>query len=230
MINRYSLIVFDWDGTLVDSVPNILQALKAAAVSQGLPLLDDQAYLGIIGMSLENAFNHLYSGLDPALVAPLVAAYKTHHRQLEQRPSQLFAGVAAGLARIQSSATMMAVATGKRRAGLHYSMAANDCEGYFHHCCTSDDAQSKPDPDMLLQILDALDVAPEQALMVGDSVHDMIMAARAGMDRVAVGYGAEKSAVLKAHQPTFVAEHFDEFMAWLGLSATALKMAGEGRP
>ncbi|WP_263079974.1 HAD-IA family hydrolase [Endozoicomonas sp. Mp262] len=222
MINNYSLIIFDWDGTIVDSVPNIVRALKGAVEDLELPMLDDVAYKGVIGMSLGNAFSHLYPAVQEDQLEKLISAYKEHHHRLEQNASRLFEGVAEGLDKIKATGTAMAVATGKRMAGLQRSMVANGYEGYFKHCCTADHAASKPDPDMLFQILDKLGVSSDRTLMVGDSIHDLAMAANAGIDSVAVTYGAQEAGLLKAHRPVFLADHFDELVSWLGVSSGRL--------
>ena len=217
MLDKYSLIIFDWDGTVVDSVPNIVKALRRAAENLALPLLNESDYRGVIGMSLEEAFRHLYPDAQADLIRHLISVYRTHHHQLELNASEPFDGVADGLERIKASGTSIAVATGKRQAGLSRSMTANGYDDFFHFCCTADDAASKPDPEMLNLVLEALSVPAEKALMVGDSVHDMAMAANAGIDRVAVTYGAQPAERLKQHQPVLIVDHFSEFVDWLGL-------------
>ncbi len=229
MIDKYALIIFDWDGTLVDSVPNIVKALSRAAGDSGLPLLDDADYRGVIGMSLVNAFKYLYPTVANDLLEKVIASYREHHHQLEQEASRLFQGVAGGLELIKATGTTIAVATGKRKAGLERSMVANgynNNNSYFKHCCTADDAASKPDPDMLNQILNKFNLPAGRALMVGDSVHDMAMASNAGMDRVAVTYGAQTADALKQHQPLLVADRFNEFIDWLGLSQHSIGEKG----
>ena len=212
---EYSLIIFDWDGTLVDSVPNIVSALKLAAGDLELPLLDDGSYRNIIGLSLGPALLQLYPYLDKSGLGDLRESYKNHHLRLEQQASKPFSGVVDGLDAINNAGMLMAVATGKRRAGLQRSMVANGYQNFFHASRTADDAQSKPHPEMLEQLLKELEVPAEQALMVGDSSFDMGMAKSAGIDRVAVTYGAQSRKELAAWQPVMVADQFDEFVHWL---------------
>ncbi|MGI9281536.1 MAG: HAD family hydrolase [Endozoicomonas sp.] len=213
---EYSLVVFDWDGTLIDSVPNIVTALVKAAQSMGLPVLADEAYKGIIGLSLGEAIATLYPALDNEQVVVYREAYRDFHLELEQQPSRPYPGVTQGLEHLKGSGVKMAVATGKRRAGLDRSMTANDYQSYFEASRTADDAHSKPHPMMLEQLLDEFDVTADQALMVGDSEFDLAMAVNAGMDSVAVTYGAQNESKLKQHQPVHMVDSFDELIDWLG--------------
>ncbi len=213
---EYSLVVFDWDGTLIDSVPNIVTALIRAAQKMGLPVLSDEAYKGIIGLSLGEAINNLYPELDDEQVVVYREAYRDFHLELEQQPSRPFPGVTQGLESLKGGGLRMAVATGKRRAGLDRSMTANDYGSFFEASRTADDAHSKPHPMMLEQLLDELNIPAEETLMVGDSEFDLAMAANAGIDSVAVTYGAQAENRLKKHQPVCTVDSFDELIDWLG--------------
>ena len=217
MLNNYSLVILDWDGTVVDSVPNIIGALRAASGDVGLPLKDETAYREIIGMSLEEAFVSLYPERPFADIERLIEAYRRHHHALESQPSGLFDGVAQGLEKIVAAGIQLAVATGKSQSGLARSMAANGYDnGVFAVCRTADHAASKPDPEMLRQILDVMDVPASQAVMVGDSVHDMAMAKNAGMDSIAVTYGAQQQrGALDRYQPVLIADRFMELIDWI---------------
>ena len=216
---HYSLIIFDWDGTVVDSVPSIVEALKRAALDQRLPILDDQAYKDIIGLSLQPACQRLYPALDISGIAALMEGYKTHHRALlDQQPALAFTGAIESLQELQDAGLVLAVATGKGQVGLQKSIAVNHAGSLFQCCKTADDARSKPDPDKLEQILKELGVSAEQALMVGDSGFDMQMAHNAGIDCVAVSYGAQSADRLKAWQPVLIIDHFANLIDWLGLN------------
>ena len=225
LMDNYSLIIFDWDGTLVDSVPNIVTALRRAARDRALAELDDARYRSIIGLSLGPALQTLYPELDEKGVKGLRQAYKDHHLQLEKEASRPFSGVVDGLELIKRSGVNLAVATGKRRAGLQRSMMANGYKCFFDASRTADDAQSKPHPDMLEQLLEEFAVPARQALMVGDSCFDMEMAANAGIDRVAVTYGAQSRAELEVWKPVLIADHFNDFVGWLGCQATDLNVS-----
>ncbi|WOG25781.1 HAD-IA family hydrolase [Endozoicomonas sp. 8E] len=213
---EYSLVVFDWDGTLIDSVPNIVTALVKAAKSMALPVLSNETYKSIIGLSLGEAVTKLYPELDDGQVAAYREAYRSFHLELEQKPSRPFPGVTRGLEHLKGTRIKMAVATGKKRAGLERSMTANGYQSYFEASRTADDAHSKPHPMMLEQLLAGFGVTADQALMVGDSGFDMAMAANAGMDSVAVTYGAQDEGKLKEYDPVHTVDSFDELIDWLG--------------
>lgn len=213
---EYSLVVFDWDGTLIDSVPNIVTALVKAAEAMALPVLADETYKSIIGLSLGEAIAKLYPELDEEQVVVYREAYRVFHLELEQKPSRPFPGVTCGLDYLKGTGIKMAVATGKKRAGLDRSMTANDYQFYFEASRTADDAHSKPHPMMLEQLLAEFGVTADRALMVGDSGFDMAMAANAGMDSVAVTYGAQDGSRLKEYGPVRMVDSFDELIDWLG--------------
>jgi phosphoglycolate phosphatase len=190
--------------------------LERAAMQMELPVLDDERYRGIIGLSLNEAVQTLYPQLNDEQVHAYREAYRDHHLDLEQEPSRPYPGVTDGLKSLRQSGLKIAVATGKRRAGLSRSLKANDYHSFFDASRTADDAHSKPHPMMLDQLLEEFQVPAEEALMVGDSSFDLVMAAHAGMDSVAVTYGAQSESKLKQHEPVFVADSFDELMDWLG--------------
>ncbi|MRI35232.1 HAD family hydrolase [Endozoicomonas sp. OPT23] len=211
----YSLIIFDWDGTLVDSVPHIVEALKCGAQEQGLPVLDDEAYKGVIGLSLGNAIAQLYPNLGDEAVAIYRDAYRDNYFRLEENPSLPFAGVTDGLELLKTNGYQMAVATGKKRPGLEKSMNANQLQDFFSDSRTADDAESKPHPMMLQQILEELQVPAEKALMVGDAGFDLQMAANAGIDGVAVTYGAQTAESLGQYDTVLTVDSFDQLISWL---------------
>ncbi|AMO57022.1 hypothetical protein GZ77_01160 [Endozoicomonas montiporae] len=215
MNKRYSLIIFDWDGTLIDSVPNITHSLSVAAEQMGLPLLDEETYKGVIGLSLINAVRTLYPELSDDQVPQFVKQYRTEYSRLEQQPSGPFPGVTKGLDLLRKKGVAMAVATGKGRNGLDRSMTANQYQAYFQASRCAEEARSKPDPLMLEQLLEELGVPVEQALMVGDAGFDLQMAGNLGMDCVAVTYGAQPKEKLLKHDPVFVADSFDDLIEWM---------------
>ena len=215
MEKQYSLIIFDWDGTLVDSIANIVTALGLAAKDVNLPLLDEEEYKSIIGLSLANIAQRLYPGIGSDAAEAYIDAYRVHHHQLELSPSRPYHGVVDGLDWMTGLGLKLAVATGKRRHGLDRSMKANDFGHYFSASRCADESLSKPNPLMLEQLLSELQVPVEKALMVGDSSFDMEMAVNIGMDRAAVTYGAQGEESLLAHDPTVVAGSFSELSNWL---------------
>lgn len=213
----YRLLIFDWDGTLVDSIGRIVTAMRLAAESCDLPRLEDAAIKGIIGLGLPEAIRSLYPQLEePELVERFRTAYSEGYLQLEDQPSALFPGVAESLEAFRAQGYRLAVATGKSRHGLQRVLQGRGWLDYFDITRCADETASKPHPLMLQEILAHCRVAPGQALMVGDSVFDLQMASNAGIDSVAVGFGAQPLDSLRAHGPRLAINEFSELRTWLG--------------
>ena len=216
----YQLLIFDWDGTLVDSIGRIVASLRQAADACGLPQLSDERLKGIIGLGMVEAITDLYPDLrEAALVERFRRAYSEHYLLLENQPSALFPGVQEALDSFRSQGYRLAVATGKSRHGLHKVLEGRNWLDYFDVTRCADETASKPDPLMLHEILAHCRMRPEQALMVGDSLFDLQMAHRADMHSVAVGHGAQPLALLQGESPNLAINHFDELRAWLGRGA-----------
>ncbi|MDH4608140.1 HAD-IA family hydrolase [Pseudomonas sp. BN102] len=212
----YRLLIFDWDGTLVDSIARIVESMRVAADVCGLPWRDDVAIKGIIGLGLPEAIATLYPDLDDVRrIDEFRRSYGDHYNALESQPSPLFEGVAEALEDFRAQGYRLAVATGKSRRGLDHVLAGRGWLEYFDVTRCADETASKPDPLMLREILAHCGVAAEQALMVGDSPFDLRMAHRAGMDSVAVGYGAQPLAELLKESPKLAIERFEELRHWL---------------
>ena len=215
-MSDYQLLVFDWDGTLVDSIGRIVESMHRAVDDCGLPVLSDAQVKGIIGLGLPEAVRVLYPQLhDPAMIARLCEGYGGHYLQLEREPSPLFAGVEASLESFRQQGYRLAVATGKTRRGLRRVLEGRGWLDYFDITRCADETASKPHPRMLHDILDHCQLPASQALMVGDSVFDLQMARNAGMDSVAVGFGAQSLESLLAHGPRLAINEFCELHAWL---------------
>lgn len=217
----YRLLIFDWDGTLVDSIGRIVESMHRAADACGLPLLGDEAVKGIIGLGLPEAIQTLYPELrEAALIERFRLGYGEHYMSLESEPSALFPGVAESLAAFREQGYQLAVATGKGRRGLHRVLEGHGWLDYFDVTRCADETASKPHPLMLHEIMAHCAVVPERALMVGDSVFDLQMARNAGVDSVAVGFGAQPLDSLRAHGPRLAINEFSELRAWLEGRAT----------
>nr|WP_239482119.1 HAD-IA family hydrolase [Pseudomonas insulae] len=216
-------MIFDWDGTLVDSIQRIVDSMRFAAEGCQLPWRDDAAIRGIIGLGLPEAVSSLYPDLqDLRCIERFRRLYSERYLVLESTPSPLYCGVAEALDAFREAGYLLAVATGKSRRGLDAVLAGRDWQGFFDITRCADESASKPDPLMLHQILASCGVAPDQALMVGDSVFDLRMAHNAGVDAVAVGYGAQPLWLLREEQPRLAIESFGELAAWLGQGAVRL--------
>ena len=215
-MSDYELLIFDWDGTLVDSIGRIVEAMHRAADACDMPRCSDLEVRGIIGLGLPEAVRSLYPELvDPLRVARFQRCYSEQYLALEGEPSPLFDGVAEALEAFRDQGYRLAVATGKGRQGLQRVLAGHGWLNYFDTTRCADETASKPNPLMLEEIMSHCGVAARNALMVGDSIFDLQMARLAGVDSVAVGYGAQSLAMLRAHGPRLAIERFFELRAWL---------------
>lgn len=215
MQNDYKLLIFDWDGTLADSIGRIVTAMHIAAQRAGRPERNDEAVKGIIGLGLPEAILTLYPDMTPEQVVSFRQHYADVYIAMDAQPSPLFAGVKDSLEAFRAEGYRLAVATGKARRGLDRVLKANGWEDFFDITRAADESASKPDPLMLNQILAHCDVRPEHALMVGDASFDLLMARNAGIDSVAVGYGAQSMQSLMAYEPRLAIERFTELRTWL---------------
>lgn len=212
----YQLLIFDWDGTLVDSIGRIVESMHRAVEACGLPVLSDAQVKGIIGLGLPEAIQVLYPDLrDAALIERLRVGYGEHYLELEREPSALFPGVEEALASFREQGYRLAVATGKTRRGLQRVLEGRGWLDYFDITRCADETASKPHPRMLHEIMGHCGVQASQALMVGDSVFDLQMARNASVDSVAVGFGAQSLEDLLIHEPRLAIKEFCELHAWL---------------
>ncbi|CAK9888213.1 MULTISPECIES: HAD family hydrolase [Pseudomonas] len=215
MQRDYDLLIFDWDGTLADSIGRIVEAMHLAAGRAGYATCADEAVKGIIGLALPEAISVLYPHLDTAQVAEFRQHYADVYMALDDQPSPLFGGVVESLEAFRAEGYRLAVATGKARRGLDRVLRANGWEDYFDITRAADESRGKPHPQMLEEILAHCQVEPQRALMVGDSSFDLLMASNAGMHSVAVGYGAMSLEALSAFGPQVCIDHFSQLQAWL---------------
>ncbi|MGZ8216883.1 HAD-IA family hydrolase [Methylomagnum sp.] len=190
MKDRFDLLVFDWDGTLFDSIGWIVECLQYAAEDCGLPVPSDYEARSVIGLGLLEAMHALYPGSTPDLAARVARSYRRLYNTRTMSAAGLFDGVLDMLEALRGRGYRLAVATGKNRAGLDHILDATGTRDYFHATRAADETASKPNPAMLFQLMDELRVARERTLMIGDSVHDLRMAQNAGIPAVAVGCGA----------------------------------------
>jgi phosphoglycolate phosphatase len=215
----YKLLIFDWDGTLADSIGRIVESMHVASERSGFQLCDDFAVKGIIGLGLPEAIRTLYPEIGEEELVAFRQHYADHYIASEAVPSPLFEGVVESMASFREQGYHLAIATGKNRRGLDRVLKANGWEEYFDITRAADETASKPHPLMLEQILAHCGVRAEQALMVGDSSFDLLMARNAGMVSVAVSYGAQSIESLQQYEPRLSIDRFSELHAWLGQRA-----------
>lgn len=214
---KYQLVIFDWDGTLMDSTGRIVSCMQAAAKDMSLPELSCLAVQQIIGLGLPEAIQALYPRISAAQVMATRDRYVEHFIAAEATPSALFAGAQHVLDILSAEAVTMAVATGKSRRGLERVWASTNLGRYFAYSRCTDESGSKPDPRMLHDILERLEVDPAEALMVGDTSFDLEMAQRAGIDRVGVTYGAHARNVLEKFAPLALCDDITDLLPILNV-------------
>ncbi|MCD5992526.1 HAD-IIIA family hydrolase [Pseudomonas sp. CDFA 602] len=215
MRRDYDLLIFDWDGTLADSIGRIVTAMREAAIQNDMEVRDDQAIKGIIGLGLPEAIRTLYPSITANEMIDFRQRYADSYMTMDEVPSPLFDSVPESIQAFRDQGYRLAVATGKARRGLDRVLKANGWLEFFDITRAADETASKPDPLMLHEIMAHCDVAPERSLMIGDSSFDLQMARNAGMDSVAVGYGAQSLDSLREFQPRLAIDHFSELRTWL---------------
>ncbi|MFM5655660.1 HAD family hydrolase [Aeromonas veronii] len=215
------LAIFDWDGTLMDSVGRIVACVQGAARDCVLAVPSPAQIRQIIGLSLDVAMSRLFplcsgSGATSGerQIAALIDRYR-HHYLHDATPSPLFSGAGELLHDWRSRGLQLAVATGKSRRGLDRVLDETGLRPLFVASRGADEARSKPDPMMLKQILDELELSPRQAVMIGDSVHDMAMAEAIAMPRIGVTWGVDSRDALSRHGPLAVVDSMTALRALL---------------
>ncbi len=207
---KYPLIIFDWDGTLIDSRMHIIDSMRAAIADEGLPAPDDETIAHIIGLSLPVAISQLLPQIDEQRAQRIAEAYREHFFREEQRMVQMFEGAEELLRDLHGEGYYLAVATGKGRRGLDLALRISGLDELFHVTRCADETRSKPDPQMLDEILTDLDMQPRQAVMIGDTRYDLEMAHNIGMDSIAVSWGVHDRELLQNHNPTHIIDRLSE--------------------
>lgn len=209
-MSKYKLVIFDWDGTVMDSAAKIISCMQTAAKACDLPVPTDSEVGHIIGISLRKAIKILFSLSDETKTDQVVDAYKEAFVYQDSTPSPLFDGAEEVFAALKSNGMTLAVATGKARRGLVRAWEQTNTAHYFSESRCADDAESKPSPDMLLQLLEVLQIPIEESVMIGDTTYDMQMAQTIGMDRVGVSYGVHAQLHLEKHEPVAIIHDIKE--------------------
>jgi phosphoglycolate phosphatase len=215
---RFDLLIFDWDGTLMDSAGVIAACIQSASRDMQLPVPSREDASHVIGLGLREALEMLFPALPEALHPDLANHYRRHFLS-QDAEIPLFDGARELIAELHAGGHLLAVATGKARRGLDRAFEHSGLAPYFHASRTADETFSKPHPMMLEQLLDELMVAPERALMIGDTSHDLDMARNAGMASLAAGFGAHPPESLAAYGPLAVCRSFSELATWLRQNA-----------
>ncbi|NUZ06954.1 HAD family hydrolase [Piscinibacter koreensis] len=211
---RFDLVVFDWDGTLFDSTALIADAIRAACADVGTRVPSEVDARYVIGLGLAEALQHAAPELPASRYRELADRYR-HHYLAREDDVVLFEGTVQMLEALKSRGHRLGVATGKSRRGLDRVLERSMLGSLFDATRTADETFGKPHPQMLLELMDELAVGPERTLMIGDTTHDLQLAANAGCAAIGVGYGAHAHDAFEAHAPLFVAHSMAELAQWL---------------
>ena len=209
----YRLLVFDWDGTIIDSASTIAECIRDAAADLGLEVPTKAQASHVIGLGLHDALRHAVPGLPAERTAEFVERYRQHFRAREHE-MDLFAGMRELIASLCEQ-RVLGIATGKSRRGLDRALESSGLKPFFRASRCADETQPKPHPAMLLELMEELDVPAGQALMIGDTSHDLDMARAAGVDALAVTYGAHAEEGLRSCQPRACVSSVAELDRWL---------------
>lgn len=202
----------------MDSTSVIVSAIQDACTNLGVAVPDDDAARHVIGLGLDEALRCAVPDIPEAKRPELAEAYRRHFiAQSDSIP--LYDGAKQTIAELHGAGYFLAVATGKSRAGLERVLNASGLKDFFHSTRTADATVSKPDPAMLLELMDELAVDSERTLMVGDTTHDLLMAQNAGVNAVAMLHGAHSQELLQALKPLAMVEDFAALRAWLKVNA-----------
>ena len=214
LARRFDLIVFDWDGTLFDSTRLIARCIQAACADNGAAVPSDRDASYVIGLGLADALRHAAPEVPSHRYRELAERYR-HHYLTSQDEIVLFDGTLEMLLELKARGHRLGVATGKTRRGLDQALAGSPLAGLFDATRTADETRGKPDPLMLVELMRELGLAADRTLMVGDTTHDLQLAANAGCASVAVSFGAHSHDEFARHAPLHVAHSTAELARWL---------------
>lgn len=211
---KYELIVFDWDGTLLDSAGAIVQAIQASCRDLGLEVPDDNRARHVIGLGLVDAMRHAVPDLQTDQYQAMVDRYRFHYLAGDHELT-LFDGVPQMLERLSAAGHILTIATGKSRVGLDRALEHSGLRRLFQASRCADECHSKPHPQMLEELTAEFGIAATSTVMIGDTSHDLLMARNAGVDALAVTYGAHTHDHLLEHKPVACLHSVRELDQWL---------------
>lgn len=213
--NELKLIVFDWDGTLMDSAARIVACMRDALVDGECGPLPDGRIRDIIGLGLNEAIYRLVPEASDHTRQLVNDRYRHHWLHGGWEPSPLFPGAEAMLRELAEHGYLLAVATGKSRRGLQRAFDETGLQPLFQFSRCADESFSKPHPQMLLEIMERMGVAPTETLMVGDTEYDMQMAANAGTWGLGISHGVHAAERLLASRALACLDSLEEIPIWV---------------
>lgn len=211
----YKLLVFDWDGTLMDSEAKIIACVDAATDELRSPRVNPDRIRNIIGLGLPEAMNSLFPERSERFRVRFVERYRHYFMEGNGLSSELFPGVQPTLQSLKEEGYLLGVATGKSRMGLERDFGVTGLGAVFDVTRCADETSSKPNPRMLEEIMDELAVVPEQTVMIGDTEYDLAMANKAGTHAVAVAYGVHGRDRLLKFNPCVCLDSITDLLEWL---------------
>jgi phosphoglycolate phosphatase len=214
---KYRLVVFDWDGTIIDSASAITDCIREASRDLGVEVPERERASHVIGLGLHDAMRIAVPQLPSARYPEFVEAYRRHF--LARKDSMRLFGGMRDLIEELSGTRTLAIATGKSRRGLDRDLEFHGLARYFAASRCADETNPKPHPAMLVELMAETRTGPENVLMIGDTSHDLEMARAAGVDAVGVTYGAHPEPGLRACGPLSCIPDVDSLGAWLKLNA-----------
>lgn len=212
MNKHFELIIFDWDGTLIDSIDWIVHCLQSAARAHDCTVPEPQVAKNIIGLSINMAMKELFPEVDAVTLQHLINSYRQEFFSKQITEHDLFPGVHVMLTQLKQAGYFLAIATGKNRAGLDKALHATKTAALFCTSRCADETASKPHPRMLEEIMRQTNIKAENTLMIGDSVHDLQMADNANIFAIGVSCGAHSKELLQQYQPLLCLEQTAELL------------------
>lgn len=209
-MSNYKLVIFDWDGTLMDSVGKIVLSMQAAAKVLNLTPATFEQGKSIIGLSLSKGIEQLFPQSSTELQDKIEKEYKYQYLEVNNTPTPLFDNALELLTSLKESNVLLAVATGKARPGLERVLNMTETEHLFDATRSASDCRSKPDPEMITSLLTEFNIDACDAVMIGDTSFDMEMAKHANVDRIGVSFGAHAIDVLNQFEPKAIVHSLDE--------------------
>ena len=215
ILPSYKIIIFDWDGTVMDSVSKIVVCMQAAFSDACLTIPSPEAIRDIIGLGLSDAIFQLHPDIHKKHLDMIADRYSHHYVHQDNTAAPLFPEAAKTLDDLRQNGYELAIATGKSRKGLDRVLSELEMQDLFTFTRCADETNPKPHPAMVEEILKESGLRSNQAVVVGDTEHDMAMAKSALVDRIAVSYGAHHIDRLKAYDPVLLIDSLDEILPWL---------------
>lgn len=213
--NTYKVIIFDWDGTLVDSTARIVDSMQMAARTVGMSKVSNFAIQQIIGLGLPEALKQLWPEITDAQLQNMRIHYPANFSSHSNVAVDFFTNTKEMLGELKKLGYILAVATGKTRRGLNEMLARMDVEDVFEITRCADETTSKPDPHMLNEILAELQLTSKQALMVGDTSFDLDMARAIDMDSVGMTHGAHEGGILLSSGAKALCHDLNDLLDWI---------------